>query len=85
MAREVVIHDHVPAGTKLIKANPEPSRQSADGVIAWDIGNVAPGEEKTINMTLMPMKAGEIGSVAHVHVCRPGVGTYRLYGTEIDD
>lgn len=64
-AQNVVVSDHVPAGTQLVDAKPQP-RQAADGSLVWTLGTLQPGEEVAISLEVMPQTEGEIGSTAHV-------------------
>ncbi len=57
--------DRVPQGTKLVTASPDYT-QTADGAVAWQLGNLEPGDEAQISIELMPLVEGEIGSVAQV-------------------
>jgi uncharacterized repeat protein (TIGR01451 family) len=63
-AAEVVIRDEVPQGTKLVSTTP---RADVDGGhLSWQIGSLSTGEEKTVQIELMPTAEGDIGSVAGV-------------------
>lgn len=64
-AQNVVVSDHVPAGTQLIDAKPQP-QQGSDGSLIWSLGTMQPGEEAAITLQVMPQQEGEIGSTAHV-------------------
>lgn len=64
-AQNVIITDHVPAGTQLVETKPQ-AAQAADGALVWQLGKLEPGEDKTITIELMPLQEGEIGSVAQV-------------------
>jgi uncharacterized repeat protein (TIGR01451 family) len=64
-AQNVVVTDHVPAGTQLVDARPQP-QQSADGSLVWNLGAMQPGEETQITLQVMPQNEGELGSTAHV-------------------
>ncbi|MEO8494636.1 MAG: hypothetical protein ABI614_06175 [Planctomycetota bacterium] len=64
-AHGVVVTDRVPQGTKLVTASPE-FTQSAEGAIAWQLGDLAPGDQAQVSIELMPLVEGEIGSVAQV-------------------
>ncbi len=55
----------IPQGTQLIDTAP-PSNRGAGGELVWEIGSLEPGEERTVEMQLMPTAEGEIGSVATV-------------------
>jgi uncharacterized repeat protein (TIGR01451 family) len=63
-AEGVTIRDEVPQGTKLVSTTPE--AQNADGALVWNLGKLSPGEDRTVEMQLMPVSEGEIGSVATV-------------------
>ncbi|MCA9152705.1 MAG: DUF11 domain-containing protein, partial [Planctomycetales bacterium] len=47
------------------EASPKATR-AADGAIFWDAGSLAPGQEVSVSMQLMPVTEGVIGSVATV-------------------
>lgn len=64
-AHGVVVTDRVPQGTELVSATPD-STETADGAIAWQLGNLEPGDEALVSIELMPLVEGEIGSVAQV-------------------
>ncbi|MFT3921001.1 MAG: DUF11 domain-containing protein [Myxococcales bacterium] len=64
-ATNVVVTDHVPAGTQLVDARPQP-QQAADGSLVWNLGTMQPGDETQITLQVMPHTEGEIGSTAHV-------------------
>lgn len=64
-AQQVVVTDHVPAGTQLIEAKPQ-ATQGENGLLMWQLGKLEPGEDKSITIELMPQQEGEIGSVAQV-------------------
>jgi uncharacterized repeat protein (TIGR01451 family) len=65
-ASQVEVRDMVPKGTRLLKTNPRAS-QGPRGEIVWTLGTLRPGEESAVEMELMPVAEGEIGSVATVH------------------
>jgi uncharacterized repeat protein (TIGR01451 family) len=64
VAENVVILDQVPAGTRLVSTTPT---AEADGSqLVWQLGKLSVGEERTVEMQLMPVAEGEVGSVATV-------------------
>ncbi len=63
-AQGVQIHDEIPLGTELVGTAPRAS-VSGSGVV-WDIGTLSVGEERTVEMELIPVEEGELGSVASV-------------------
>ncbi|HEY3393681.1 MAG TPA: hypothetical protein VGK58_13305, partial [Lacipirellulaceae bacterium] len=63
-ADEVVIRDQVPQGTRLISTSP--SAQANGNELVWQLGKLSAGDERSLEMQLMPVTEGEIGSVATV-------------------
>lgn len=63
-AHGVAIHDQIPQGTKLVGTAPRASVAGAD--VAWDLGTLSAGEERLVEMELIPTEEGELGSVATV-------------------
>ncbi|MBN1910869.1 MAG: DUF11 domain-containing protein, partial [Pirellulales bacterium] len=59
----VQIRDRVPKGTRLIKTLPEAS-PGTQGDLVWSLDDMQPESETTVEMHVMPMAEGEIGSVA---------------------
>ncbi|MEE8451815.1 MAG: hypothetical protein V3R99_07865, partial [Thermoguttaceae bacterium] len=64
-ADNVEIHDLIPKGTQLIGTTPRAS-QGMSGELVWQLGTLKPGDESTVEIQLMPIAEGEIGSVAMV-------------------
>jgi len=65
IARDVTLHDAVPAGTKLVSTVP-PAAPDARGGLVWQLGDLPQGGEARVAMELMPVEEGEVGSVASV-------------------
>ncbi len=63
-ADNVIVSDQVPRGTRFLSASPQV--ESSDGSLVWQLGTLSPGEERTMEIKLMPTEEGEIGSVAQV-------------------
>jgi uncharacterized repeat protein (TIGR01451 family) len=63
-AQNVQIHDEIPLGTELVGTSPRAS--VSGGKVVWDLGTLSVGEERTVEMELIPTDEGEIGSVATV-------------------
>lgn len=63
-ADEVVVRDELPHGTKLISTTPHADTDGS--LLVWNLGALSTGEERTMEIELMPMAEGEIGSVATV-------------------
>lgn len=64
-ANQVRVHDQIPNGARFVSANPPPA-ENAGGQLVWDLGTVNPGQQVSIQMTVLPEQPGEMGSVAHV-------------------
>jgi len=64
-AHNVEIRDEVPKGARLVTTNPRASR-GVRGELLWQLGTVKPGEEMIVEVQLVPVDEGEIGSVATV-------------------
>lgn len=65
-AQAVEIRDQIPRGTRLVETKPAASR-GAQGDLVWTLGKIEPGGGATVEMHVMPLVEGEIGSVATVH------------------
>jgi len=64
-AGQVLVRDRIPEGTRLIQATPKPDRQQGD-LLEWDFASIAPGDTMQIQLQLLPISPGELGSVAEV-------------------
>jgi uncharacterized repeat protein (TIGR01451 family) len=60
----VTVRDQVPHGTRLISTSPTAETEGSE--LIWQLGKLSPGEDRTLEMQLMPASEGEIGSVATV-------------------
>jgi uncharacterized repeat protein (TIGR01451 family) len=63
-AESVTVRDVVPQGTRLISTTP--TAETEGGQVVWTFDKLSPGEDRTVEMQLMPTEEGEIGSVATV-------------------
>jgi len=64
-ATGVEIRDRIPKGTRLISTAPQAAR-GIQGELVWTIGTLQPGAESSVEIKLMPIAEGQIGSVATV-------------------
>ncbi|MCH2127501.1 MAG: hypothetical protein MK179_00095 [Pirellulaceae bacterium] len=64
-ATGVVVQDEIPTGTRFVGAEPEIST-SQGNTLFWNLDTLAPGDEMTVAMQVMPEAEGEIGSVGVV-------------------
>jgi hypothetical protein len=65
-AQVVEVHDDVPYGATLTRTHPQ--AQAIDGHIVWSLGSLEPGEERRLEMEIVPQVEGDMGSVARVVV-----------------
>ncbi|HMC11714.1 MAG TPA: hypothetical protein VKH44_10505, partial [Pirellulaceae bacterium] len=63
-ADNVAIHDEIPQGTQLVSTTPAAATEGSR--LTWQLGKLSPGEDRTIEMQIMPKSEGDIGSVATV-------------------
>ncbi|RMG34698.1 MAG: DUF11 domain-containing protein, partial [Planctomycetota bacterium] len=63
-ARQVVVEDEIPRGTKL--EGTIPRAELAGNRLLWRLGTLDPEEEKKILVKVVPVQEGQIGSVATV-------------------
>ncbi len=65
-AHDVIVVDSVPLGMRFSEANPQVN-PNAEGLLTWKLGEMPAGDERTINLQMIPERQGELGSVATVH------------------
>ena len=63
-ASSLIVQDRIPRGTKLQGTIPQ--AVLTDGTLTWKRPSLQPGEEWEIQLLVIPIEAGEIGSVATV-------------------
>lgn len=63
-AREIIVEASFPDSVKLVESVPFP--KSASSKLEWQFGSLAAGEQKTIELTMVPTKAGEFAASAQV-------------------
>ncbi|MGA2033366.1 MAG: CARDB domain-containing protein [Thermoguttaceae bacterium] len=64
-AANVEVRDQLPRGSRLMTTTPRAAR-GQHGELVWTLGTIKPGEESTVEIEIMPLTEGEIGSVATV-------------------
>lgn len=64
-ADNIVVRDEIPAGTKFIDSTPKVTR-AENGALYWDAGSLPPGQEYSIEVQVVPLTEGQVGSVATV-------------------
>ncbi|MDR2641214.1 MAG: DUF11 domain-containing protein [Planctomycetaceae bacterium] len=65
-AKNVTIKDRVPLGTRLLSTTPK-ATTTPDGELLWGLGNLDGSEQVIVEMRVIPIREGEIGSVAVVN------------------
>lgn len=63
-ADNVIIQDEIPQGTQLVSTSPAATAEGSR--LVWQLGKLSPGEDRTVEMQIMPKSEGDIGSVATV-------------------
>ncbi|MDB5340650.1 MAG: omcB 2 [Planctomycetaceae bacterium] len=63
-ARDIIVEASFPESVKLVESVPFPKSSSAK--LEWQFGNLAAGEQKTIELTMVPTKRGELAASAQV-------------------
>ena len=66
VAKNVTITDRVPQGTRLLSTIPE-AAVAPNGELCWSVGNLDPNVQLIIEMKVLPLREGEIGSVASIN------------------
>jgi len=65
VAAEVQVIDRIPKGTRLVGTTPK-AEVGNDGSLLWNVGQLAAGGQSKVQVHLMPVSEGDIGSVATV-------------------
>jgi uncharacterized repeat protein (TIGR01451 family) len=65
-AHDVRVVDIVPRGSRFIEATPAVT-PDAQGLMTWQLGEMAAGDEQTITLQIVPEVQGEVGSRAIVY------------------
>lgn len=64
-ANNVELRDVVPKGARLMDTSPR-ANPGVRGELVWQLGSLKPGDEVSVEVQLMPIEEGEIGSMATV-------------------
>jgi uncharacterized repeat protein (TIGR01451 family) len=64
-ANSVVVEDQVPMGTKL--SGTIPRAELTGKKLIWRLGTIKPGEQKEIQVKVVPVTEGQVGSIATVN------------------
>ncbi len=65
MVEQVEVRDEIPKGTQLLSTTP-PAQRTPQGELVWSLGAMEPGADAQLEVELLPLVEGEIGSVAVV-------------------
>ena len=66
VAKEIVVQDQVPEGTKLTGTIPQGKLDDTKSKLTWLFESLEPGEQKQIKISVVPEQAGKVGTVATV-------------------
>jgi uncharacterized repeat protein (TIGR01451 family) len=66
-AHDVTVVDSVPLGMRFSEANPQVS-PNAEGILSWKLGEMPAGDERTINLQMIPERQGGYGSLHRASV-----------------
>lgn len=75
-AREVVVEAIFPATVRLTHANPEPATVSDH--LEWVIPELAAGEERTIQITMIPSQRGDLATTANVRFTGTAASVFKV-------
>ncbi|MDR2346953.1 MAG: DUF11 domain-containing protein [Planctomycetaceae bacterium] len=65
-AKNVTIKDRIPQGTRLLSTVPK-ANMTPEGELIWELGNLDGSEQVIVEMRIIPVREGEIGSIAVVN------------------
>ena len=65
-AKNVTITDRIPQGTRLVSTIPQ-ADELPNGELRWSVGNLDPNVQLIVEMKIIPVREGDIGSVASVN------------------
>lgn len=74
--QQMVIEAHFPSSVRLVKAAPQPSH--TQGHLGWDVDELKPGEERTIEVTMIPLQRGAIATRANVRFSGTAHGAFSV-------
>ncbi len=64
-AQDVEVIDTIPNGARFAESMPAVT-PTAEGILVWKLGEMGPGDERTITLQIVPERQGELGSTAAV-------------------
>ncbi len=64
-ANNVEVRDEPPRGARLVGSAP-PASRGPHGSLVWSLGTIGPNQEASVEMQVLPLAEGEMGSVATV-------------------
>lgn len=75
-AKEMELQAYFPESVRLVDAKPAPS--SSDRYLGWKVEELKPGEERTIEITMIPLQRGEINTRAEVRFSGIANGSFAV-------
>ena len=64
-AEDVVLTDQLPQGARFISSNPS-ANETLGADMHWHLGTMEPGDEEIVEMQIVPLREGELGSIARI-------------------
>ena len=80
-AHDLVVEAFFPASVRILKAEPFPA-ESQDRLV-WKIAALPAGEEKTLDIRLLPSKRGDLATSATVHYACSAAASFRVEEPEL--
>lgn len=81
-ALKVDLHVNVPENAELVRSQPAPINSGR--LLTWRIGNLAPGQEKEIELVLVPTAAGDFAPTAAVTATRTATAQVGILDPRIE-
>jgi uncharacterized repeat protein (TIGR01451 family) len=71
-ATNVLVRDNPPGGGRVVRAAGLKTSRRKDGAVAWALGDLAPGQQRTIHATMLITAASPIGAVRNTAFASAG-------------
>lgn len=76
IAREVIVEAFFPASVRLTQSDPAPSE--ATDHLEWAFAELSPGEERIINLTMVPTQRGDLAMNANVRFTGTAANVFKV-------
>ncbi|WP_437223536.1 hypothetical protein SH661x_003255 [Planctomicrobium sp. SH661] len=75
-AKDLEVHAHFPESVRLVNAKPAPA--NSDRFLGWKVDELKAGEERTIEITMIPLQRGDINTRADVRFSGTANGSFAV-------